>query len=164
MSASAPSDAIYSPPDGFVESLLHHAGTPRSQYPEPPQSEVAQPVQQPQAPAPASPQTPSEPKTRLRKACDSCSARKVKVRNVLRDRNTARESSANTMGVLCSVTNLAHLVAHAPPLTYHVHSNVLVEDEDRQTNMQKLSKDNDWNKMALGLPAPCLLQKMLHIA
>lgn len=82
MSANAPSDAIYSPPDGFVESLLHHSGTPRSQYPEPPQAEIAQPIPQAQTqppPAPVPPQTQSEPKTRLRKACDSCSARKVKV-------------------------------------------------------------------------------------
>lgn len=83
MSANTPSSTIYSPPDGFVESLLHHTEASRSRYPDPSQPDLPSPVQQEhaQAPAPITPQTPSEPKTRLRKACDSCSARKVKVSN-----------------------------------------------------------------------------------
>ena len=144
MSANPPPDAIYSPPDGFVESLLHHAGTPRSQYPEPPQPEIGQSVQQAPAPASTTPQTPSEPKTRLRKACDSCSTRKVKVKSrhivisSYRMVKVTNKSFTDINRVVSSATNLDHHVAPVPPSKFHVHSSVPVADEDLQTDMPKL--------------------------
>ena len=104
--------------------------------------------------------TSSEAKQRLRKACDSCSVRKVKV--------CATPSTRSwIIAILCvvskncltgsSATRAARRVNHALRSRFLAPSNDQVVEGDLQTDMQKPSKDSDWRMEV----TPPLLARLL---
>jgi hypothetical protein len=84
--------------------------------------------------------TPSDTKVRLRKACDSCSVRKVKVYK-------SRICKAGNNHSI-SVMKAAHHANPAQPSTFPVPSKDLVGGEDPQTSMLKLSRDKRCTRIA----------------
>jgi hypothetical protein len=80
--------------------------------------------------------TSSEPKQRLRKACDSCSVRKVKVSECV--------SIALSWTDLNSVTKVARHASLALPSKSLVPLKDQAVVADLQTDMQKPSRDRDW--------------------
>lgn len=94
-----------------------------------------------------------EVKPRLRKACDSCSVRKVKVLvlNV--------PSSWTQMLTARSATRVDHPASPVPAWTFPVHSIDPVAEEDLRTDTLKRSKDSG-SKMDHTIP--WLLLKWLH--
>lgn len=100
------------------------------------------PLSQQQSPVGQTPtrsKNPGEVKPRLRKACDSCSVRKVKV-NIS---NHPRSANANS----CSVMRAVLHASHVPRWTFLAHSTAQVDEGDPRIDMLKLSSDRGW-KMA----------------
>jgi hypothetical protein len=85
----------------------------------------------------------SEGKARLRKACDACSIRKVKVNPTLPIKHWALAD------LDLSAMNKALHVELALRSPFHVPSNAPVEGEDPRTDMPKLSRGGNWDLMGL---------------
>ena len=105
-------------------------------------------------PGGAASNSPGEGKVRLRKACDSCSIRKVKVGSTATlwapdiyesyVDTSYNELNPLTLGaVSSSVTRTDRLARHVPPLTYHAHSSAQVDDVGHQIATPRPSRDRD---------------------
>lgn len=154
----------------LAQELQHHAALEeqqRQQIHHPSQPIPQQvPHVQPTTTSPSS-QTPTQQGTpdqnqknnRLRKACDSCSIRKVKVRSLI-------YSKLLHLAEIYSVTRVAHHVRHVQHSTYHAHSIGQVEEEDLQIGMLKPSNEDDWKGLQTRLISQDIhhrpLPRMLH--
>ena len=142
MSSNSPSSTTFSPSQAFHSPYKYEDPTkhqiPRSYSDLSPAHEPTEhtPHKQPHKIELAS----SDPKVRLRKACDSCSVRKVKVYK-------SRICKAGNNHSI-SVTKAAHHANPAQPLTFPVPSKDLVGGEDPQTSMLKLSRDKSCTRIA----------------
>lgn len=108
-----------------LEEQRHHLQHAQQQIQQPtpvashPASNAAQSLPPTQTSTPEQPQKTN----RLRKACDSCSIRKVKVsrRRDSFEASRAMRPELNADALLNSVTRLAHRAGHAPPSTFLAH-------------------------------------------
>lgn len=82
-------------------------------------------------------------KTRLRKACDACSIRKVKVSRRGYPALNHQFMQELITGGRHSAIPVAHLVGHVPALISPVPTNGLVDDEGPQTGMPKLLRSRN---------------------
>ena len=132
----------YQPASSYNDEDIEHD---TSQSPPPPQQQ-----QQGQLPQQGQAVAASDPKPRLRKACDSCSIRKVKVNT---DDHMPRQLCAD---LLHSVTSLVHHVVPAQLSTFLVPFNDRVVDVVLLIDTLRPSKDKNLTREAHTPPQPMM--------
>lgn len=141
-----------------IEQLRQQQSIP----PHPQQQEHLTLQQSPQLNGQQQGDTPSKA-NRLRKACDSCSIRKVKVRHDLRPQ-TSRECTCHLHSTLIyySVMSPAHHVKRVPHWIYRAHSSDRAVEEDLRTDMQRRSSADVLNPLTLPATLHRRRPRMLH--
>lgn len=163
MSNVAERPTHFSPPQQILGLLNHSATSPgrgAHSYPDPLQLHAAAPSQS-HTPLPlgaqqssgrpqnesSRPSTPAEVKGRLRKACDSCSVRKVKVPTAMELPPPADTPGPANTFALRSAMKAVRPVALAPPWTFPVPSRDRVAGAALPIDMPKRSRDRDWSRV-----------------